>query len=337
MKYRRISAFLGSALALCGATYIGSAAPATAATTTMTAQSTYLCDAYSPGQGSNTYKVTLRMRLNVPTSVTPGQTLTLGGQVTMQFDERLYASAKSYGIQSISGYSDTLSATSLVNGAKSVVKASRFQTSPQPISDPIVVTGPISLQPFTVPAGAKGGVTLGLPQNNSTPNPASSSPPSVAFTVYASANASVATFNVIFGCYMSSGAPGTLGTIPIAAKATTVGSGSTASAAQPQAPTAGGGAAAAATTAPTAASAAAAPSAASSGSAPASGGAPLSAVGTQQTVSTPVTQTSQATASGVYVPTGLLFFGAVLICVLALMYAAITNARLRMIKRAMDG
>lgn len=336
MKYHRISALLGAAVALGCASSVGAAGPAAAATTTLTAQSTYLCDAYSPGQGSNTYKVTLRMRLNAPTSVAPGQTLNLAGQVTLQFDERLYASAKSYGIQSISGYSDTLSATSLVSGAKTVVKASRFQTSPQPIGDPIVVTGPISLQPFTVPASARGGVTIGLPQNNTTPNPASSSPPSVAFTVYASASASVATFNVIFGCYMSSGSPGTLGTIPVVAHAAPAASVGSASGGGQNQGAVGGHAAAASTAAAASNAASAAPTTATASGSPASPGA-TSGSGSSQAVTTPFTPASQETGAGVYVPTGLLLFGGTLICVLALGYAAVTNARLRMIKRAMDG
>lgn len=327
---QRISALLGVVLAFGAASVIG-IAPAHAATKSLTAQSTYTCQSHAPGQGDATDKVTLRMQLNVPQSVTPGQSINLGGILTMQFNQRLYESSKDYGIKSVEGYSTTLSTTSLVNGKRTVIRANRFQTSPAPVTDPIVVSAPITFPPYTVPAEAKGDITLGLPANGTTPNPVSSTPPTVAFTVYANADSPIGPIKVIFACRILGAQPGVLGKIPVTSKTAPT---KPVTPAEPQQQASSG-----IVTGPSASPSPTA-RAASPTIAPAPGAPTQSAVaavqGTLQPAGSAFTQPNDD-RSGVYVPTGLLVFGGAAICMLALVYAAITNARLRMIKRSMDG
>lgn len=339
MNVQRISALLGAALTLAAVTAVG-ATPAHAATS-VTAQSTYTCQTRAPGQGNATDKVTLRMQLNLPTTVTAGQSITLGGTLTLQFNQRLYESSKDYGIRSVEGYSTTMSATSLVNGKQSVIRANRFQTSPAPITDPIVVSAPITFPPYTVPADAKGAIALGLPANGTTPNPNSSTPPTVAFTVYANADSPIGKIKVIFACQMVGAAPGILGRIPVTSTSAPAPVQQDSEAPPQQGATAESGASAApsasADAAPGAGRDPANPTGSAAPPAPATGGALVAEQGAEITQAGATVAQPSADRSGVYVPTGLLLFGGAAICMTAVVYAGITNARLRMIKRSMDG
>lgn len=329
----------GAALLIVALSVLVSPGPAVGATTSLTAQSTYDCQASTAGSANANYKVTMRMQLDAPDAVQPGQKVDLAGVLTMQFDESLYNNAHLIGVSEVDGYSTTLSTTTLINGKKSVVFANRWQTSPAPLRDPIVVTAPITFPSFTVPSNASGTVELGLPQNETVPNSVSSSPATVAFNAVANAKTSSGSLQLKLACYLSGTAPGVLGRIPVSA---------TPSAGQQQPAAAASGkpgvglpaSTPVAPGAPAAQVPAPAPGAAvqpgAVAASPTGSGVASSAAGDSPSA-TLASQPTAPTTAGVYVPTGLLVFGGAAVCLASLAYAGLTNYRLRMIRRAMEG
>jgi|GEM_PF-1996092 len=357
----RLGVLLAALLAL-GFTCSGvSAQPATAAaagTMSLTAQTAYYCEASAAGSDNAFYTVTMRMQLDVPTSVQPGQSLALGGVLTLQFDETLYRNASLAGVSSVDGYSPTLSATSTIDGQKNVVLANRWQTSPAPLRDPIVVSAPVTFPAYTVPADASGDIALGLPQNGTTKNIVSNAPSMVAWTGVANAEYAGGTIRFNLACNVKSGQPGVLGKIPVtqqAASGAPAGDSGTAPTPTQDTNTATGSTAAPGGTTSTTDPSAASPvetsadqtsdqagnqtGAQTPGTAVAPGGptarAPVAQPG--QTVTTVAAPTSDPASGGLYLPTGLLVLSGAAVCFVAVAYAGLTNYRLRMIQKAMDG
>lgn len=351
-------AVLAAAMALLATASLTWSSPVQAATKTIVGQGAYLCQSAPDGLPVKTYNVTIRMSLNAPESVAPGESVSLRGSMTMQFPEEAYQEGKTYGVTEVDGYSDTLSVGTTVNGKTTDAGANRWQTAPYPWKNPVVITAPISIKSFNVPAGASGSLVIKLPRNErAAPNTASRNPKTVAFNAVANNKTSAGNISENLGCYLSGTAPTTIGSIPIRTSGSSGGTADSGRAADPAAPadTAPGAAAPADPAPGGAAPGGAAPADAAPGGAAApadpargaaaptdAGGAPVDAAagtvqsGTQGYAADPYTNAA-TTRSGVFVPTNVLVLGAGLICVLALGYAALSNYRLRSMKRSMDG
>ena len=336
-------AAVAAALALTGLSSIAGAGPAAAATRTIVGQGAYLCQSAPDGLPFETYDITVRMSLEAPASVTPGQTVALSGTATLQFPEKAYQNGKQYGVTEADGYSNTLSVATTTNGRTSDVPANRWQTAPFPWNDPVVISAPITLKPFTVPTDATGSLVITLPRNERrAPNTASDSPATVAFNGVANSKTSAGNVSENLGCYITSSGPSVIGTIPITTSSSSDGS-------TTGDPSSGSNAAPGTTGDPRTQS--------SSGQAPGAGGtqseAPAGAeaslatgaegvLGTTQTGTPGAGQALSATSpgttrSGVFIPTNMLILVGGLICIFALGYASLTQYRMRNIKRAMDG
>lgn len=315
--------------------------------TTLVGQGAYLCESKPVGLPYETYNVTLRISLNAPASVSPGQTVSLSGTATLQLPEKAYQEGKQVGETEADGFSDTLSIATSVNGRTTDVHANRWQTAPFPWSDPAVISAPITIQPFTVPANASGPITFSLPRNErAAPNTASSSPATVAFNGVANNKTAIGNVAENLGCYLQGTPPTVMGSIPVITSGSSTGARSTVATTSAPASRTGG---------------VSTPSTASVGNPSASGGSaqigagPVSPAeqptagsngGTPVTVGTAsgvaptwnqVGYTAGSTRSGVFISTNVLIIGGGLICVVALAYAALTGYRLRTIKKAMDG
>lgn len=348
---KRINA-LGAVALVAGCVLAGAPAEA-AGTTTIVGQASYRCQFSAPGMPTGTDSVAVQLKLNVPTAVQPRSTLKLYGTLTLQFSEELRQVTKSIGTNAVDGYSDNFSTQATINGAPSRIVASRVQSAPTAVGDPMVVSMPISFPAFTVPAGAKGAIKLQLPQNGAAQNSVTNNPAKVAFTVVARTSGPGGENSVKFACFFAAPTPAVIGSIPVAAQGTaapaggSTSSGSTSGGAAAAGPTASTGSAASSpaagsTAAQSAADAAPADAAAPGtdpvAAAPAAGAAGDPAAGGSAAATTPTTYGLASTSEprGVYVPTGLLVTGGFVICLLSLAYAALTNVRLRALRRSVD-
>lgn len=314
-----------------------------ASTRTIVAQSVYVCQSKPQGMPAEDYDVTLRISLKAPSSVAPGQTVSLSGTATLQFPEKAYQEGKQIGETEADGYSDTLSIATTANGRTTDVPANRWQTAPFPWRDPVVISAPITLHPFTVPSDASGSLTITLPRNERrAPNTATDSPATVAWNGVANNKTAAGNVPEDLACYLQGAAPSVLGTIPISSRAAAPRastSNSTKSnpaspgdaAAQPGSATAGG----------------AVPPGTSSGS-PRAGTAPNPMPNARGEVAgapaSGMTMPADAALSpassprsGVFVSTNVLLLAGGLICIAALGYALLAQYRLRILKRAVDG
>lgn len=301
--------------------------------------------------------VTLRISLTVPASVSPGQTLSLSGTATLQFPEKAYQEGKQIGETEADGYSNTLSIASTVNGRTTDVPANRWQTAPFPWRDPVVISAPITIKSFTVPANASGAITITLPRNQrAAPNTASSNPATVAFNGVANNKTAAGNVPENLGCYIQGGAPSVMGSIPISAAGGTSGtrttSGTSGTPGGTTGTTGGGtttGSTGGGTTAGTAGMGTGATTDGNSSTAGTAGGGTAQQLTVGGSNSAPVVGSNAPTGayqvgyaapqtrSGVFISTNVLIVGGALICLAALAYAALTGYRLRTIKKAMDG
>lgn len=330
---------LATATSLAALTAALGVAPTYASTTrTIVGQGAYLCESKPVGLPYETYNVTLRMSLTAPASVSPGQTVSLSGTATLQFPEKAYQEGKSIGETEADGYSDTLSVATSFNGRVTDVAANRWQTAPFPWSDPVVISAPITIHSFTVPANASGALTITLPRNQrAAPNTASSSPATVAFNGVANNRTAAGNIAEKLGCYLQGTAPSVIASIPIATSAAAAGSASrsttasgTSAGTPPVVTSLSGSGQSAAPVSGASSNMSQSPSGASTvnGTTPATGSAPM------------MGQAGYATApvrSGVFISTDVLIILGALVCLAALAYAFLMQYRLRSIKQAMDG
>ena len=274
--------------------------------------------------------------------------MSLSGTATLQLPEKAYREGKQIGETEADVYSDTLSVATTTNGKTTDVAANRWQTAPFPWSDPVVISAPITIHPFTVPVGATGAIALTLPRNERrAPNTASSSPATVAFNGVANNKTTVGNVAENLGCYLQGTAPSTIGTIPITSTSSPARSGSTGSSGSSGSTTTSGSTTQQSTGDTAPAAAGAAPAAGTSQEAPAesapqaSAGGATGLSGAQPGVTTMSTQgqlypTSATTRSGVFISTTVLILIGALACFVALAYAFLTRYRLRSIRQAMD-
>jgi hypothetical protein len=304
-----------------------------------------VCQSKPDGLREEDYDVTLRISLDAPASVAPGQTVSLSGTATLQFPEKAYQEGKQIGETEADGYSDTLSVATTVNGRTTDVPANRWQTAPFPWRDPVVISAPITLHPFTVPANASGSLTITLPRNERrAPNTATNHPATVAFNGVANNKTAAGNVPEDLGCYLQGSAPSVMATIPISSGGSGTGGAASSTTTAP-----GGAAAQPGTSGGTAGQPrTSAVAGATSGSAPArtapagtaAGSAPVGAAGL---AGVPATGSATgdlyatgSTRSGVFVSTNTLLLSGGLICIVALGYALLTRYRLRNLMRAMD-
>ncbi|GGO86193.1 hypothetical protein GCM10011584_07950 [Nocardioides phosphati] len=350
----RQRAALAAAVSLVGLASTGWTVPSVGATQGgATGQGAYICQSRPKGLPVESYDVTLRMSLNAPTSVRPGQTVSLSGTASMQFPEKAYQDGKAVGETEADGYSSTLSVATTANGRTTDVAANRWQTAPFPWTDPVVITAPITFQPFTVPANASGSVTITLPRNERrAPNTATSSPATVAFNGVANNKTALGNVSENLGCYLQGTAPIVIARIPVTATATAPAAGTgasggqravTSSAAASSATGSAGG-----TGSATPQAAAADPSLPDPGAggvaAPAGGvaaegasvAAPYAGDAALQSQGGAAYPTATAPRSGVFVNTNVLLLSGGLVCLVALGYALLSQYRLRNLKRTME-
>lgn len=309
-----------------------------ASTRTIVGQSVYVCQSKPEGLPAEDYDVTLRISLNAPASVAPGQTVSLSGTATLQFPEKAYQEGKQIGVTEADGYSDTLSIATTFNGRTTDVLANRWQTAPFPWRDPVVVSAPITLHPFTVPENASGSLTITLPRNERrAPNTATNNPATVAFNGVANNKTAAGNISENLACYLQGAAPSVMATIPITSAASKAGSTSSSTTKTSPGAAAQGSTPGGAAVQPGTPVAAGAPPGSEPGPAP---------IGGAEVASTPPTDTTWsgqgdlyatgATRSGVFVSTSTLLLCGGLICILALGYAFLAQYRLRNLVRAME-
>jgi hypothetical protein len=307
-----------------------------AATRSVTGQAAYSCQ-FKSAAGAGTDTVSLAMQLNVPTSVAPGEAVTLRGTLSMQFSERFRAATQALGLDSADAYSTTISTFLTEMGKSAPYFANRWQTGPTHIGNPFILKGSILFPPFSVRKDATGSLRLQMPQNGSTKNTVESSPAKVAFLGHARATGPGGDFMVDMACYFPRANQAVITTIPIATR---------------QATTASAGSAAAPTNAPQVTTTSPATGPKTQPVAPGSqvGLAPSTGVDVPPSPGAGAVLPTEATPlgeslpesivtrqpSGIYVSTGLLVLGGFLFCMATLGYAMLANYRLRNIRRALD-
>jgi len=331
--------------ALAATTY---AAPAHAATRTVTGQTGYFCD-IQQGNGKKPITsdtMTLSMSLTVPTSVSAGQRVLLRGTLSLAFPEELSQQAKGF-VTTADGYSDTISLQFGAGGT--TLRADRWQTPEIPVGDPIVVHAPIAFPAFTVPSGASS-VDLRLPGNGVTGNPYFPTPAKVAFTASAAASGPLGTFHFNLACYLKGGSPATVARIPVgasggtgragAAPGTASSGGAATTTGQQGSTDTTAGSSQPGATAPSAAGGAAAKRGTPRGSADVPGALPSydGSVTTdgQLASAAPVAAADPDRHDGIYVSPGLLVGIGGLVCLAALGYAAWAHYRLRILQQYLD-
>lgn len=319
---------------------VPSAAEAAGATKTVTAQAAYDCQGKAAGFPPDADTMSIQIQLNVPTSVAPGDTVSLRGSMTIQFSENLRQKTKLVGVDTIDVFSTSINIYRTV-GSQSAAPyvAERWQTGPTPVKNPVEVRGALSFPAFKVPADASGVIKLQLPQNGSTKNLASSSPSTVAFNSNVHAYGPAASIKVIMSCFLPRSTPGVLASIPIAARSTGgSGSGSDANggaAAPTGAPTAGqtttGGVGQPAEVPGSDSANALAPTGTGQ---PVGGGQPQTTAVGQQYV--PAAGPVADETDGVHLSSSVIVLGGFLLCMLALGYALLSNYRLRTVRKAIN-
>jgi len=214
-----------AALAI-AAVAVGSA-PATAASAR--AQQVYACE-NAPDDGTTPSRpdtFQLGMTLDVPASVAPGGTISLRGTADVRLPESYRQAIEYFSVAQLDAVSDTLSATVTVGGATVAQPADRWSTGPQKAGNPLVLTAPVSFPTFRIPADATGAVTIAMPGNGfaATSFPGKT-PAKVAFNARATARGPVS-FPFKASCFLKSGGPNVIATIPVSAPATAGGTATT--------------------------------------------------------------------------------------------------------------
>lgn len=311
---------------------------AATATKSVTAQVGYECNGEAAGAPSDKDTVSIQMLLTVPTSVAPGETVSLRGTLKMQFSEKLRQRAKAFGVDEIDAVSTNISTYRTLGGQASHFTANRWQSGPTPIRNPMEVSGALSFPAFKVPTNASGELKLQMPQNGAADTNVNSGPKKVALSVAMAISGPAAKFDATLACYLPRTNPAVIVTIPISSnkpgQQNPTGGGTTTNN--------GGGA----TTPPPATSGSGAP--ATSNSQPVTqnpgtvSGGPSAPAVQQPTTTGTVTGTQLAAnptagdpENGIYVSTSALVLGGFAVVMASLGYAALTNARLRNIQRSL--
>lgn len=315
----------------------------------VTAQAAYECQGEAAGAPSDSDTASVQVQLGVPSSVAPGDTVSLRGSLKIQLSEKLRQRAQAFGVDTIDAYSNTMSTYRTMAGQSVHYFADRWQTGPTPIRNPMEIEGALNFPSFTVPANSSGGIKLQMPQNGATANIVTNNPAKVAFSVYMRIYGPGGTFNAKYACYFPRTNPAVIATIPVSAArqssdqrsapvaesspTTDAGAGSTATGAAPGVSTTVGGGSEAAP-------------------GPVRSNSRAGAVGATQVGASeagevpPATGTVPAAAAylprsgaenGVYVSSGVLFLGGFTVILAALGYALLTNFRIRSIRRSMEG
>ena len=200
---------LGAALAVL------SPSVAPAQTVARRAQQTYDCVA-SNGQAVRNEPMGIGLTLNVPTSVAPGASLSLRGVIEVRVPDVYSESVSSFGVKWVDAVSDTFNSRITVGDRTFAHPADRWATGRQAARTPLVPSGPVTFPTLRIPEDARGAVTIRLPGNGFTRNPYSSTPPSVAFVARATVYWTTS-WSFGWACYLESGEPSVLATIPIVA------------------------------------------------------------------------------------------------------------------------
>lgn len=342
----RLTRSLGAAFALSalgmsvGPVPASTAAPATK---TVTAQVAYECAGEAAGAPSDKDAVSIQMQLTVPTSVAPGDTVNLRGTLKMQFSEKLRKRAQAFGVDEIDAVSTNLSTYRTLAGESTHFTAERWQSGPTPIRNPMEVSGALRFPAFKVPTDAGTELKLQMPQNGAADTNVNSGPKKVAMSVAMAISGPAAKFDAKLACYLPRANPAVIVTIPVSngkPAQQTPDSGGT--------PSSGGGSGSTPVT-PGATQVDPGAPAAPSGGQPVTqdpetvtgSGSPGSPVQQPAVASGGGTQLTASPASaeptnGVYVSTSALVLSGLLIVVASLGYAALTNARLRSIRRSLE-
>jgi hypothetical protein len=180
-RVRRLLCLTGAALTAA----LLLSAPATAAEAGPTGSANYVCNLTAGGSA----KVSVTMSLdNVPASVTPGQTLRLGGTLTFGFTTQT-ALATHLLLANKVGVSSAEFALDVVTAGKSqTIRAVAVQGQQTAIGKPFELAAKVVLPDYTVPAKAAGEVVLSLPSKATLPNTVAKTPATVAFTTVLSEN-----------------------------------------------------------------------------------------------------------------------------------------------------
>ncbi|GAC1378544.1 MAG: hypothetical protein NVSMB48_00170 [Marmoricola sp.] len=346
MLRRRVRALIVSgavAVGVLGAVSTGPAhaVPAATPTMTITGQATYQCQATANGQAPQTHTFSAQLKLTVPTVLHPGEQLALSGTFALQFPEETRQIASAMGVDHGEATSNDLSTTINVPGSGTRLVAYRWDSGNQPITDPMVISGPIAFHPITIPNNASGTFQIQMPQNGFVPNPISKNPARVAFTAQSVATGAVATVNINSGCYMPSPNPAVFGRIPIRASNSTSG-GSTAAGPAASAGTGGASSSAPAGTTVTGTSASSPTGGGSStqqSAVPSSMGGGLTTASQLQAANsagTPTYVVAPSGQDGIFVKTNLLIMLVFFVLVVCAAYGALTTVRLRSLRKALE-
>jgi hypothetical protein len=283
----------------------------------------------------------VQIQLGVPTSVAPGETVSLRGTLKIQFPEEMRQTAQAIGIDTVDAYSSTISTFRTMGGQSAHYFADRWQSGPTPVRNPAEVSGPLTFPSFEVPENASGELKLQMPQNGATANITTNNPAKVAFTLYAELSGPGGTFNANSSCYLARANPAVIATVPVSSGTPPPGQGPTTTP-DTNSPTSD----------PTSGPAPTDPAAPDAGTGPSTPGADPGVLpvdpgavppGTSETPTSsgiaPGTEAyapSAASGGGVYLSTGVLVLGGFAIILATIGYAALTNFRIRSIRRAMD-
>ncbi|MFT4298831.1 MAG: hypothetical protein QM597_04240 [Aeromicrobium sp.] len=184
----------------------------------VTSQLTYTCRIAGVADPAT---VGVMFTLDAPTSVSPGEALSISGSVTLRLPENVRAAATYANITAVEGYSETMTVPVTINGQTSVVRTAPLVAPRVSIGNPLTVQASLSVNTFTVPANAQGQIVVAGPRNGTVSSPRQDlEPKMVAFTAMTTAYSDTGTQTIGLYCYNTGGADGTLLTIPVTSTST---------------------------------------------------------------------------------------------------------------------
>ncbi len=165
--------------------------------------------------------ITASLQVDVPASMEPGQSLSMSGTFSVQVPEQIRGMMSGY-FPTTQAVSDALMIPVSVGGSTTLLRASHFDSGvTNSASQPLVLSGTVSLDPFLVPADASGELVIGLPINDSVPS--ITGPGNVAFTaeVFLTGGLVPGYGDAVYrvSCTAPGGADGTVARIAISAPA----------------------------------------------------------------------------------------------------------------------
>lgn len=156
-----------------------SAAPTMAGAAGPTGSANYLCDLTTIGPTP----VSVTMSLDdVPASVLPGQTLRLGGTLTLGFTTQAALVTQLLLANHVGVSSANFALDAATADKTQAIRAVAVQGQQTAIVNPFTLTAKVVLPDYTVPAKAGGEVAISLPSKATLPNAVAQSPTNVAFT-----------------------------------------------------------------------------------------------------------------------------------------------------------